>query len=46
MAKIMTDVLESFAEAIGCTLCRDGWFSRSIGKGTCSWHKGIFRIFR
>jgi hypothetical protein len=24
-----------------CTRCKDGWLSRSIGRGTCSWHHGI-----
>jgi hypothetical protein len=24
-----------------CTLCKDGWWSSSSGRGTCSWHKGI-----
>jgi hypothetical protein len=24
-----------------CTACRDGWLSRSRGRGTCSWHGGI-----
>jgi hypothetical protein len=27
--------------ARGCVLCRDGWRSRSVGRGTCSWHGGI-----
>jgi hypothetical protein len=25
-----------------CTVCRDGWLSGSKGRGTCSWHGGIF----
>jgi hypothetical protein len=27
--------------AASCTECRDGWKSRSAGRGTCSWHGGI-----
>lgn len=23
------------------TTCGDGWISRSTGRGTCSWHKGV-----
>jgi hypothetical protein len=26
---------------LACTQCRDGWRSRSTGRGTCSWHGGI-----
>lgn len=28
------------AAVLPCTLCRDGWLSRSFGRGTCSWHGG------
>lgn len=24
-----------------CTQCKDGWLSRSSGRGTCSWHGGV-----
>jgi hypothetical protein len=23
------------------SICKDGWFSRSSGRGTCSWHGGV-----
>jgi hypothetical protein len=23
------------------TICKDGWLSRSTGRGTCSWHRGV-----
>ena len=29
----------SYADAI----CRDGWWSKSEGSGTCSWHGGVKR---
>jgi hypothetical protein len=45
MAKMIIHAFESLSEVLNCTVCRDGWFSRSRGRGTCSWHKGIFRIF-
>jgi hypothetical protein len=25
----------------GCVFCKDGWLSRSSGRGTCSWHGGV-----
>jgi hypothetical protein len=24
-----------------CRFCKDGWMSRSSGRGTCSWHGGV-----
>lgn len=24
-----------------CTRCKDGWSSRSVGRGACSWHGGV-----
>jgi hypothetical protein len=29
------------AKAVPCMLCKDGWLSRSFGRGTCSWRGGI-----
>jgi hypothetical protein len=23
------------------SICKDGWLSRSTGRGTCSWHRGV-----
>jgi hypothetical protein len=44
MARMMIAAFESLTE--NCTLCQDLWISFSRGKGTCSWHKGIFRFLR
>lgn len=31
--------------AAPAALCRDGWVSRSSGRGTCSWHGGCIKTW-
>ncbi|MFC3269379.1 topoisomerase DNA-binding C4 zinc finger domain-containing protein [Vulcaniibacterium thermophilum] len=39
IAEAKSNIANGYYDAV--TVCNDGWVSDSIGKGTCSWHRGV-----